>query len=174
MAARPQLPGMRWFLWMRIASLRIGILTGIYLSIVFMAWLIVANRVPSLERFAETRNLIGGSAACHHAGNPRAAFPAEARQIVHRGTGGLDASDSHLSCRGITFQPARKPHGGFPRFHAGRGFLRLRGRARLGVPDLRGSSPRAPGASPGNHVLPRQAQDDALISQISHKGKSRR
>ncbi len=61
MAARPQLPGMRWFLWLRIASLRIGILTGIYLSIVFMAWLIVANRVPSLERFAETRNLIGGA-----------------------------------------------------------------------------------------------------------------
>ena len=45
MAARPQLPGMRWFLWLRIASLRIGILTGIYLSCVFVAWLVVANRV---------------------------------------------------------------------------------------------------------------------------------
>jgi len=62
MAARPQLPGMRWFLWLRNASLRTGILTGIYLSCVFMAWLIVANRFPSLESFAEARNLAAGAA----------------------------------------------------------------------------------------------------------------
>ena len=61
MAARPQLPGMRWFLWLRIASLRIGVLTGIYLSCVFVAWLIVANRIPALEPFAEARNLVGGA-----------------------------------------------------------------------------------------------------------------
>jgi hypothetical protein len=61
MAARPQLPGMRWFLWLRIASLRIGTLTGIYLSCVFLAWLIVANRIPALEPFAEARNLVGGA-----------------------------------------------------------------------------------------------------------------
>jgi len=52
MAARTQLPGMRWFLWMRIAPLRIGILTGIYLSCVFVGWLIVANYIPALEPFA--------------------------------------------------------------------------------------------------------------------------
>jgi hypothetical protein len=52
---------MRWFLWLRIASLRIGILTGIYLSCVFLAWLIVANRIPALEPFAEARNLVGGA-----------------------------------------------------------------------------------------------------------------
>jgi len=52
---------MRWFLWLRIASLRIGILTGIYLSCVFVAWLIVANRIPALEPFAEARNLVGGA-----------------------------------------------------------------------------------------------------------------
>jgi hypothetical protein len=61
MAARPQLPGMRWLLWLRIASLRTGILTGIYLSCVFVAWLIVANRIPALEAFAEARNLVGGA-----------------------------------------------------------------------------------------------------------------
>jgi hypothetical protein len=61
MAARPQLPGMRWFLWLRIASLRIGILTGIYLSCVFVAWLIVANRLPALVPFAEVRNLVAGA-----------------------------------------------------------------------------------------------------------------
>ncbi len=58
MTARPQLPGTRWFLWLRIASLRIGILTGIYLSCVFFAWLIVANRVPALVPFAEARNVV--------------------------------------------------------------------------------------------------------------------
>jgi len=61
MAARPQLPGMQWFLWLRIASLRIGVLTGIYLSCVFVAWLDVANRVAELEPYAELRNLVAGA-----------------------------------------------------------------------------------------------------------------
>jgi drug/metabolite transporter (DMT)-like permease len=61
MAARPQLPGLRWFLWLRIASLRIGILTGIYLSCIFVAWLVVANRLPALAPFAEARNLVAGA-----------------------------------------------------------------------------------------------------------------
>jgi drug/metabolite transporter (DMT)-like permease len=52
---------MQWFLWLRIASLRIGTLTGIYLSCVFVAWLIVANRAPALVPFAETRNLVAGA-----------------------------------------------------------------------------------------------------------------
>jgi len=61
MAARPQLPGMRWFLWLRVASLRTGVLTGIYLSCVFAAWLGVANRVAELERFAGIRNLVAAA-----------------------------------------------------------------------------------------------------------------
>ena len=61
MAVQPLLPGVRWFLWLRIVSLRTGILTGIYLSIVFVGWLLVANRFPALEPFAETRNVIGGA-----------------------------------------------------------------------------------------------------------------
>jgi len=61
MAARFQLPGMRWFLWLRIASLRTGILTGIYLSCVFVAWLEVANRIAELEPYAELRNLVAGA-----------------------------------------------------------------------------------------------------------------
>jgi len=61
MAARSQLPGMRWFLWLRIASLRIGTLTGIYSSCVFVAWLFVANRLAELEPLAELRNLVAGA-----------------------------------------------------------------------------------------------------------------
>lgn len=61
MVARPQLPGSRWFLWLRNASLRNGVLTGIYLSCVFVAWLVVANRVRELQPYAEIRNLIAGT-----------------------------------------------------------------------------------------------------------------
>jgi hypothetical protein len=57
MAARLRLPGMRRFLWLRIASVRTGILTGIYASCVLVAWLIVANRIPALEPFAEAGNI---------------------------------------------------------------------------------------------------------------------
>jgi hypothetical protein len=52
---------MRWFLWLRIASLRTGTLTGIYLSCVFVSWLVVANRVAELEPFAELRNMAAGA-----------------------------------------------------------------------------------------------------------------
>lgn len=61
MATRHHLPGMRWFVWLRNAALRIGILTGIYLSCVFVAWLLVANHVPRLEPFAGLRNLTAGA-----------------------------------------------------------------------------------------------------------------
>jgi hypothetical protein len=63
MAARSQLPGMRLFLWLRNASLRIGVITGVYLSCAFVAWLLVANRFPQLERFAGIRNVVAGAAA---------------------------------------------------------------------------------------------------------------
>lgn len=62
MAARPQLPGVRWFRWLRNASLRIGVLTGVYLSCVFFSWVFVANRVPELDSFAGTRNLAARAA----------------------------------------------------------------------------------------------------------------
>ena len=60
--ARHQLPGVQWFLWLRNAALRTGILTGIYLSIIFIAWLLVANRLPQLEPFARLRNIAAGIA----------------------------------------------------------------------------------------------------------------
>jgi hypothetical protein len=63
MAARPQLPGLRWFFWLRNTALRTGVLTGIYLSCIFFSWLWVANRVPQLEPFAAARNLSAGAIA---------------------------------------------------------------------------------------------------------------
>jgi hypothetical protein len=61
MAARTQLLGMRWSSWLRNEALRSGILTGIYLSCIFVAWVEVANRVRELEVFAGARNLVGGA-----------------------------------------------------------------------------------------------------------------
>jgi hypothetical protein len=60
MAARSQFTGMRWSWWLRNAALRSGILTGIYLSCVFVAWLVIANRVREFEPYAELRNLLAG------------------------------------------------------------------------------------------------------------------
>jgi hypothetical protein len=41
----------------RNASVRTGVYVGVILSIVFSGWVIVANRVPVLDRFALVRNL---------------------------------------------------------------------------------------------------------------------
>ena len=60
MLPRLQLPGTQWWNWTRNASLRAGVLTGIYLSCVFVTWLVVANRVPELEAFAGARNVAAG------------------------------------------------------------------------------------------------------------------
>src|SRR6266699_1679347 len=63
MATRPQFPGLRSLLLLRYTALRSGVLTGVYLSCVFVAWLYVANRVRELESFAGIRNLAAGAAA---------------------------------------------------------------------------------------------------------------
>lgn len=46
----------------RSAAVRLGVFTGICLTLVFLTWLIVANRVPALERFAFERNLAAAAA----------------------------------------------------------------------------------------------------------------
>jgi hypothetical protein len=44
------------------AAVRLGIYTGACLSLVFVAWLLVANRVPILDRFALERNVAAAAA----------------------------------------------------------------------------------------------------------------
>jgi hypothetical protein len=53
-------PGYRWFRILRNAPVRVGLYTGLWLSVVFLAWLLVANRVPFLEPLAQQRNVIAG------------------------------------------------------------------------------------------------------------------
>jgi len=51
------LPGYRWLMFLRNVPVRVGIYTGICLSFVFVMWLLLANRVPLLERLALERNI---------------------------------------------------------------------------------------------------------------------
>src|SRR5580658_911836 len=57
MTVRAHLPAYESFHVFRNASVRTGVYVGIILSIVFSGWVIVANHVPSLDRFALARNL---------------------------------------------------------------------------------------------------------------------
>ena len=50
-------PGYRWFHVFRNIPVRVGIYTGVCLSLVFTAWIFVANRVPFLEPLARQRNV---------------------------------------------------------------------------------------------------------------------
>src|SRR5260370_35024206 len=63
MEVRPKLSDRKWFFWLRNAALRTGVLAGIYLSCILLAWLLIANRVPELERYAFPRHLAAGGAA---------------------------------------------------------------------------------------------------------------
>lgn len=56
MVASTHLPGAAWLRWLRHRPLRIGVLTGIYLSAVMAVALFCANRIPSLEPYADLRN----------------------------------------------------------------------------------------------------------------------
>lgn len=47
--------------WAHIPWLRTGLWTGIALSLVFVAWLYIANRVPASEDFALIRNAVAAA-----------------------------------------------------------------------------------------------------------------
>ena len=53
-----QLPGAKWLPWLRSLSLRVGVLTGVYLTAVMVAAVLLANRVHFLEHFAHIRNAV--------------------------------------------------------------------------------------------------------------------
>lgn len=59
MFVRTNLPGSRRLDFLRNSAIRTGVYTGVCLSLVFTAWLVIANQVPFLERFAFERNVAG-------------------------------------------------------------------------------------------------------------------
>ena len=52
------LPGYRWLMFLRNVPVRVGIYTGICMSLVLALGLVLANRVPLLERVALERNIV--------------------------------------------------------------------------------------------------------------------
>jgi hypothetical protein len=58
MPVRPKLPGYEWFRFQRNVKTRVGMYTGVSMSLVFAGWVFCANRMTSLERIAEERNVI--------------------------------------------------------------------------------------------------------------------
>ena len=79
---RTPLSGIERFFSLRGATLRTGIFTGVALSAVLTAWVLVANRVARLETFAFERNcaavgallLLMAIPLCRFAKSPRALF----------------------------------------------------------------------------------------------------
>ncbi|HKD49749.1 MAG TPA: hypothetical protein VKB90_03075 [Candidatus Acidoferrum sp.] len=59
MLVRTNLPGSRRLDFLHNAAIHTGVYTGVCLSLVFTAWLVIANQVPILERFAFERNVAG-------------------------------------------------------------------------------------------------------------------
>ncbi len=56
------LPGSRWFRWIHNITLRVGIIVGVHLTVVMVAAILVANRMPYLEPVADLRNWIARGA----------------------------------------------------------------------------------------------------------------
>jgi hypothetical protein len=70
MSIRSNLPGYRWFHVFRNAAVRTGVYTGVCLTLIFVAWLVIANHVPFLERFALERNIAAAAVLCFLAAVP--------------------------------------------------------------------------------------------------------
>jgi len=78
-------PGYRWFQFLRNAPIRIGLYTGIWLSLVFVAWVLVANRVPFLEPLAQQRNVIAALLLVAIAALPVLRFLASSGELLVSG-----------------------------------------------------------------------------------------
>ena len=70
MSVRANLPGYRRLQFLRSAVIRTGVYTGVCLSLVFVTWLLIANHVPLLERFALERNAAAAGVLCFLAAVP--------------------------------------------------------------------------------------------------------
>jgi hypothetical protein len=56
-----KLPGIHWLGFMKDVGIRVGVYAGLSLSLVFTAWLLIANRVAFLEPLAMERNIIAAA-----------------------------------------------------------------------------------------------------------------
>ena len=78
-------PGYRWFHVLRNRAIRVGAYTGVCLSLVLVAWVLIANRVPFLEPLARQRNLLATTLIILLAAMPVARFLHSARELLISG-----------------------------------------------------------------------------------------
>jgi hypothetical protein len=64
MAINVHLPAFRRFHVFRNAAVRTGVYAGVFLTLIFTIWLVLANRVPILEHVALERNIAAAVALC--------------------------------------------------------------------------------------------------------------
>ena len=65
-----KLPGYRWFEFLKNIAVRTGLYCGICLSLILVAWILIANRVPFLEPFALERNVCAAALIAFFASLP--------------------------------------------------------------------------------------------------------
>ena len=95
------LPGLAWLAWLRNLPLRVGVLTGMYLSLVMVLAVLAANRLPFLERLADVRNGVAMTAFFFIAMIPVVSFRRHAGDLLISSlTGWLILS---LAYRGMGF-----------------------------------------------------------------------
>jgi len=70
MLLRQHLPGYRWFHVFRNAAMRTGVYVGVCMTLVFSAWLVIANHATFLEHFAMERNIAATAILCFLAAVP--------------------------------------------------------------------------------------------------------
>ena len=75
-------PGYRWFHFFRNAPIRVGLYTGVWLSLVFVAWIVIANRAPFLEPLARQRNAAAALLLLLIAGMPVLRFLREPAELL--------------------------------------------------------------------------------------------
>jgi len=73
-AVRAHLPGYSRLHVFKNAAIRTGVYSGVGMSMILIAWLVVANRAPSLESFALERNLAAAVALTVFAAVPALRF----------------------------------------------------------------------------------------------------
>jgi len=97
-------PGIAWFGWLRNLTLRIGVLTGVYLAAVMIIAVLAANRAPFLEEFAELRNWVFRLSFAGVALIPIGMFRREPARLVIAGVAGWLILTLAYSLTGIFFE----------------------------------------------------------------------
>ncbi len=96
---------------------------------------------PQLEPFAEARNLDSGRSHARASGIPVLRFSHEPGQLFVAGLTAWTLLTLTYLAAEMYFSLLESRMGALSRLHAGRGFLRIRCRIRLGLSDVRGGSP---------------------------------